>query len=69
MFLLMLLAASTSTAPPQPSVSSRAIATVRVLQSSKASREEWERVPADKRREVIRSEGGRQVLIRIVDHE
>ena len=55
-------------AAAEPHVRARAM--VRIERSAVANRTEWERLPSERRRELVRKdELGRPVVIRVVEYE
>lgn len=68
MLLLVLSNAASAPAPVRPAVNSTA--TVRIERPAVASREEWERLPKETRREiVVRGGDGRPLLVRVIEYQ
>jgi hypothetical protein len=63
---VLLLAALAAVSPPQV----QAQATVRILRPVRVTSADWDKVPANKRREVtIREKDGRVVTVRLIEFE
>jgi hypothetical protein len=68
MLLLVLSNAAAASLPVQPAVN--ATATVRIERPAVASREQWERLPKETRREiVVRGGDGRPLLVRVIEYQ
>jgi len=68
MLLLILSNAAAVSAPVRPTVNSTA--TVRIERPAVASRERWEHLPEQKRREIIVRDGdGRPLLVRVIEYQ
>ncbi|MGN6155150.1 MAG: hypothetical protein ACTHN4_05385 [Sphingomicrobium sp.] len=70
MLLLAALVSQAVPAPSQPKVRSQAVATVRIRRSSEVRSEDWARLPAETKREVVVSDDlGRPLLLRLVENQ
>ena len=68
LLLAAIASATTTTMIERPSVQARV--TVRIERPVTASAEQWERLPASRRREIlIRDERGRLVFLRLIENE
>jgi hypothetical protein len=68
MLLLVLSNAAAAPVPVRPAVNSTA--TVRIERPAVASREQWERLPKESRRElVVRGGDGRLLLVRVIEYQ
>jgi hypothetical protein len=69
---MLLLLALAEIAPSSPAVPVRvqATAAIRIERAGVATKTEWERLPPQRRRELIRTdELGRSIAIRLIEHE
>jgi hypothetical protein len=66
---VLLLAALASTIDPVPDTKVTVEATVRILRPVHVARKEWEQLPPSRRRETIVVEGGRQIVLRLIEME
>ena len=66
---MLLLAALTSTIHPVPDTRVTVQATVRIMRPVHVARKQWEQLPPSRRREKIVVEGGRQMVLRLIEME
>jgi hypothetical protein len=66
---VLLFAALASTLQPVPDTPARAQATVRIVRPVHVARNEWEQLPPSRRREIVVVEGGRRIMIRLIEME
>jgi hypothetical protein len=66
---VLLLAALASTIDPVPDTKVTVEATVRILRPVHVASKEWEQLPPSRRRETIVVEGGRQIVLRLIEME
>ena len=65
----ILSAAPQAGAHPAP-VSAAAVATVRIERASEIRAETWSRAPANRRRDLDRTDdSGRKIVVRVIEHE
>jgi hypothetical protein len=68
MLLLVLGNAAAAPGPVRPAAN--ATATVRIERPAVASREQWERLPKQTRREIVVHDGdGRPTLVRVIEYQ
>lgn len=68
--MLLLAPLALAAEPPATPVVRQARATVHIVSAARASRDEWKRLPPQKRREVLRrDEHGRVTLLRLIENE
>ncbi|HEX6411295.1 MAG TPA: hypothetical protein VFZ88_11990 [Sphingomicrobium sp.] len=66
---MLLLAALASTIDPVPDTRVTVQATVRIMRRVQVVRKQWEQLPPSRRREKIVVDGGRQILLRLIEME
>ena len=66
---MLLLAALASTIQPVPESRVTVQATVRIMRPVYVAKEKWEQLPPTRRRERIVVEGGRQIVLRLIEME
>ncbi len=66
---MLLLAALASTIQSVPDTRVTVQATVRIMRPVQVAKEKWERLPPAQRRERIVVEGGRQIVLRLIEME
>ena len=66
---MLLLAALASMIDPVPDTRATVQATVRVMRPVHAARKQWEQLPPSQRRERIVVEGGRRIVLRLIEME
>jgi hypothetical protein len=66
---VLLLAALVSTIDPVPGTRATVQATVRIMRPVQVTKKQWEQLPPFRRREKIVVEGGRQIVLRLIEME
>lgn len=66
---MLLLAALASTIDPVPDTRATVQATVRIMRPIRVDKQKWEQLPPSRRREKIVVEGGRQIVLRLIEME
>ena len=66
---MLLLAALASTIDPVPDTRVKVQATVRIIRPVQVTGNQWEQQPPSRRREKVVVEGGRQIVLRLIEME
>ena len=66
---MLILAALASTIDPVPDTRATVQATVRIMRPLHVDKQQWEQLPPSRRREKIVVEGGRQIVLRLIEME
>ena len=64
---MLLIAALASTIDPVPDTRAIVRATVRIMRPVRVEQQQWEQLPPSRRREKIVIEGGRRVVLRLIE--
>ncbi len=66
---MLFLAALASTMDPVPDTRVKVQATVRIMRPVHVGAKQWEQLPPSRRREKVVVEGGRQIVLRLIEME
>ena len=66
---MLFLAALASTIDPVPDTRARVQATVRIMRPVRVDKQQWEQLSPSRRREKVMVEGGRKIVLRLIEME
>ena len=66
---MLLLAVLASMIDPVPDTRATVRATVRIMRPVRVEKQQWEQQPPSRRREKVMVEGGRQIVLRLIEME